>query len=142
MEGRPHWLCLSISGAALFFVGKQVTQRAEPIIISINQSACCRTLLQQPAFLHACTQPLWWSPVENSGCGSSKRQSVEQQLNERYTRPRDLRQAIGCGSGILPIAFLQLSLTIAGSTSLWEKRPYLSQLATNSFEFHRVNLVT
>ena len=86
MEGRPHWLCLSISGAALFFVGKQVTQRAEPIIISINQSACCRTLLQQPTFLHACTQPLWWSPVENSGCGSGKRQSVEQQLNECYTK--------------------------------------------------------
>jgi hypothetical protein len=37
-------------------------------------------------------------------------------------------------------AFLRLSLT--WSTSLREKRPYSSQLATNSLKFHWVNLVT
>jgi hypothetical protein len=59
-----------------------------------------------------------WTPVVCSGCGSGKRQSSGQQLNERYTRWRDLREAIGYVFGIFPTMFLRLSLTTSGSTSL------------------------
>lgn len=47
-----------------------------------------------------------WTPVVCSGYGSGKRQGSGQRLNERYTRRRDLREAIGCVFGIFPIAFL------------------------------------
>ena len=44
MEGRPPYVFVDL-WAAFLFVGNQVTQRAEPIIISINQSS----MLQKPA---------------------------------------------------------------------------------------------
>ncbi len=63
-------------------------------------------------------------------------------MNKYYIRPRDLHDAVGYGFDILIDVSLRLSLTIIESTSLRKKRPNLSELPANSFEFHRVNLVT
>ena len=77
------------------------------------------------------------------GVGAAKGRSLSNNwTNLNYTRPRDLRHAIGCNFCILPIAFLRLGLIIAGSMSSMGEEAILVAAGDQLFKFHRVNLVT
>ena len=95
-----------------------MTQAAEPIILPINQFS----MLQNPAGaarFSACMHAA--SLVKSTriqGVGAAKGRALSNNwANVNYTRPRDLRHAIGGNFCFLPIAFLRLGLIIAGSTS-------------------------